>query len=200
VVVGGSAAGPKTAAKARRMDQHAEITIIQKAPDLSMASCGYPYYVGGVFDDRNQLLCTPTGVVRDPGFFLNAKGITAITETEVIGIDRAKKQVHCRKLADGSTFEVPYDKLVLATGAEPIMPPVPGADLEGITTLQSMRDADFLVDEFDRVDCGVDTTLEIECPECFATQEVDLPFDRTFFMPGRERTARRRDRSTSFPG
>ena len=64
----------------------------------------------------------------------------------------------------------------------------------------TMRDADFLVDEFDRVDCGVDTTIEIECPECFATQEVDLPFDRTFFMPGRERTARRRDRSTSFPG
>ncbi|MCA9558905.1 MAG: hypothetical protein KC583_10115, partial [Myxococcales bacterium] len=64
----------------------------------------------------------------------------------------------------------------------------------------TMRDADFLVDEFDRVDCGVDTTIEIECPECFAAQEVDLPFDRTFFMPGRERTARRRDRSTSFPG
>lgn len=63
----------------------------------------------------------------------------------------------------------------------------------------SMRDADFLVDEFDRVDCGVDTTIEIECQECFATQEVDLPFDRTFFMPGKERAARRRDRSTSFP-
>ncbi len=63
----------------------------------------------------------------------------------------------------------------------------------------TMRDADFLVDEFDRVDCGVDTAIEIECPECFATQDVDLPFDRTFFMPGKERTARRRDRSTSFP-
>ena len=62
-----------------------------------------------------------------------------------------------------------------------------------------MRDADFLVDEFDRVDCGVDTAIEIECPECFATQDVELPFDRTFFMPGKERTARRRDRSTSFP-
>ena len=64
----------------------------------------------------------------------------------------------------------------------------------------TMRDADFLVDEFDRVDCGVDTTIEIECPECFATQEVELPFDRSFFMPGKERTARRRDRSTSFLG
>ena len=64
----------------------------------------------------------------------------------------------------------------------------------------TMRDADFLVDEFDRVDCGVDTTIEIECPECFAAQEIDLPFDRSFFMPGRERMARRRDRSSSFLG
>ena len=63
----------------------------------------------------------------------------------------------------------------------------------------SMRDADFLVDEFDRVDCGVDTAIEVECPECFAVQEVELPFDRTFFMPGRERAARRRARGSSFP-
>ena len=63
----------------------------------------------------------------------------------------------------------------------------------------SMRDADFLVDEFDRVDCGVDTTIEIECPECFARQDVQLPFDQTFFMPGKGRTARRRDRSVSSP-
>jgi hypothetical protein len=61
----------------------------------------------------------------------------------------------------------------------------------------SMRDADFLVDEFDRVDCGVETTIEVECPECFAAQDVELPFDRTFFMPGRGRTARRRERTSS---
>ena len=64
----------------------------------------------------------------------------------------------------------------------------------------SMRDADFLVDEFDRVDCGVDTAIEVECPECFSVQEVELPFDRAFFLPGKARTARRRDRSSSFPG
>ncbi|MCD6499546.1 MAG: hypothetical protein J7M25_14735 [Deltaproteobacteria bacterium] len=64
----------------------------------------------------------------------------------------------------------------------------------------TMRDADFLVDEFDRVDCGVDTAIEIECPECFASQEIDLPFERTFFMPGRERAARRRDLGSSFLG
>jgi hypothetical protein len=63
----------------------------------------------------------------------------------------------------------------------------------------SMRDADFLVDEFDRVDCGVETSIEIECPECFARQDVQLPFDQTFFMPAKGRTARRRDRTESSP-
>ena len=144
VVIGGSAAGPKAAAKARRMDQHAEITIIQKAPDLSMASCGYPYYVGGTFDDRNQLICTPTGVVRNPAFFMNAKGITALTGTEATAIDPAGHVVTCRNLESGIEQEIAYDKLVIATGATPITPPVPGTDLEGITTLQSMRDADYL--------------------------------------------------------
>ena len=144
VVIGGSAAGPKAAAKAKRMDQNAEVTIIQDGPDFSMASCGYPYYVGGFFDDRNELICTPTGVVRDAKFYLKAKGITAIPNTRVLAIDRASKKVMCRNNEDASEFEMDYDKLVIATGAKPIIPPVQGADLEGITTLQSMRDADYL--------------------------------------------------------
>ena len=144
IVVGGSAAGPKAAARARRLDEHADITIIQKAPDLSMASCGYPYYVGGFFDDRNMLLCTPTGVVRSPAFYLKAKGIKARTETEVVAIDRAGKTVTAKDLRTGEHETLPYDKLILSTGALPRMPPIPGIDLEGVTTLQSMQDADFL--------------------------------------------------------
>lgn len=144
IVIGGSAAGPKAAAKARRLDENADITIIQKAPDLSMASCGYPYYVGGFFDDRNMLLCTPTGVVRDPKFYLNAKGIVARTETEALKIDRQKKTVLVKDLKSGKDESVPYDRLVICTGAVPKRPPIPGADLAGITTLQSMQDADFL--------------------------------------------------------
>jgi hypothetical protein len=69
------------------------------------------------------------------------------------------------------------------------------AFLEDLT----LRDADFLVDEFDRVDCGVDTTIEVECPECREVQDVDLPFDSAFFLPGKERTARRKARSASSP-
>jgi NADPH-dependent 2,4-dienoyl-CoA reductase/sulfur reductase-like enzyme/rhodanese-related sulfurtransferase len=144
VVIGGSAAGPKAAARARRMDENAEIIIIQKDPDLSMASCGYPYYVGGVFDDRNMLLATPTGVTRDPKFYINAKGIVAKTQTEAIQIDRQGKTVMCRNLVTNETEVIGYDKLVLATGSTPKYPPVPGVELSGITTLQSMQDADYL--------------------------------------------------------
>ncbi len=144
IVIGGSAAGPKAAAKARRLDEQAEIIIIQKAPDLSMASCGYPYYVGGFFDDRNMLLSTPTGVVRDPKFYLNAKGIIARTETEATKIDRKAKTVTVKDLKTGLEETLSYDRLIITTGSLPRKPPVPGADLKGITTLQSMQDADFL--------------------------------------------------------
>ena len=144
IVVGGSASGPKAAARARRLDYEADITIIQKAHDLSMASCGYPYYVGGFFDDRNQLLCTPTGVIRDPVYYMKAKNINAVTDTEVISIDRKAKTVRAKDLQSGNESDYPYDKLILSMGAHPRMPPVPGIELEGITTLQSMPDADFL--------------------------------------------------------
>jgi NADPH-dependent 2,4-dienoyl-CoA reductase/sulfur reductase-like enzyme/rhodanese-related sulfurtransferase len=144
LVVGGSAAGPKAAAKARRIDNNAEITILQKDGDLSMASCGYPYYVGGFFDDRNQLICTPTGVVRNPQFYLNAKDIAAKVNTEVTAIDRTGRTVSFRNTVTGETGEMAYDKLILATGSVPRMPPIQGVELEGITTLQSMKDADFL--------------------------------------------------------
>jgi len=144
VVIGGSAAGPKAASRARRLDEDAEVCLIQKSADLSMASCGYPYYVGGFFDDRNQLLCSPAGVVRDSRFFWNAKKIETHVNTEVVSIDRVNKTINFNNLLTGETGTMLYDKLVLATGATPRRPPVPGIDLQGVTTLQSMGDADYL--------------------------------------------------------
>jgi len=144
VVIGGSAAGPKEASRARRMDENAQITIIQKSKELSMASCGYPYYVGGFFDDRDQLLCSPAGVVRDSRYFWNAKRIETKVECEVTSIDPKKREVVYTSLEDGAENRILYDKLVIATGATPRMPSVPGVELDGITTLQSMHDADFL--------------------------------------------------------
>jgi NADPH-dependent 2,4-dienoyl-CoA reductase/sulfur reductase-like enzyme/rhodanese-related sulfurtransferase len=144
VVIGGSAAGPKAASRARRIDENAEITIFQKASDLSMASCGYPYYVGGFFDDRDQLLCSPAGVVRDSKFFWNAKKITTRVNTEVTAIDRKIKVIEFTDLKTGESGVAEYDKLIIATGATPRKPPVPGIELDGVTTLQSIQDADFL--------------------------------------------------------
>ncbi|MCK9276182.1 MAG: FAD-dependent oxidoreductase [Syntrophales bacterium] len=144
IVVGGSAAGPKAAAKARRIDNDAEVIVLQKDPDLSMASCGYPYYVGGYFDDRNMLLATPTGITRNPQFYLNAKDIDARVNSEVTYIDRKNHRLNYRDIPAGTTHTLEYDKLILAVGATPRMPPVPGIGLEGITTLHSMKDADFL--------------------------------------------------------
>lgn len=144
IVIGGSAAGPKAASRARRIDEHADITIIQKSADLSMASCGYPYYIGGFFDDRAQLLCSPAGVVRDTNFFWNAKKIVTKVNTEVTKINVEEKTVSFTDLQTGEKGTLPYDKLVIATGATPRKPPIPGIDLEGISTLQSMPDADFL--------------------------------------------------------
>ncbi|MBN1627934.1 MAG: FAD-dependent oxidoreductase [Deltaproteobacteria bacterium] len=144
IVIGGSAAGPKIAARARRMDEFTDITIFQKANDLSMASCGYPYYVGGFFDDRNKLICTPTGVIRDPGFYWNAKAIVVKNNTEVTRIVRGEKLVEFKNNLTGETGTAEYDKLVIATGASANMPPVKGIELNGVTTLQSMQDADYL--------------------------------------------------------
>ena len=144
VVVGGSAAGAKAAAKARRLDEFAEITLIQKTAELSMASCGYPYYIGGVFNDRRELLCSPAGVVRDTAFFAKAKAIEALVETEVVAIDRAAKLVRCRRVKTGEEFSRPYDTLILCTGAKARRLPVPGHDLAGVTTLLTMADTDYL--------------------------------------------------------
>ncbi len=144
LVIGGSASGPKAAAGAGRLNEEAELTLIQKATHFSIASCGYPYYVGGFFNDRNQLICTPTGVVRDPQFFMNAKYIRARNRTEAVKINRKNKTVDVKDLKTGKTETLSYDKLILATGATPRMPPIPGTDLKGITTLQSMPDADYL--------------------------------------------------------
>ncbi|QGY39085.1 pyridine nucleotide-disulfide oxidoreductase [Pseudodesulfovibrio cashew] len=144
IVVGGSAAGPKAAARAKRLDESADVTLLQKAPELSMASCGYPYYIGGNFDERSALLATPTGVVRDEAFFAAAKGVKARVNTEVTAIDRDNKTVAFTNSATGESGTLPYDKLVLCTGATPRRPPIPGIDLEGVRGLSEMRDADKL--------------------------------------------------------
>jgi len=144
IIIGGSAAGPKSAAKARRLDPNAEIIILQKDEDLSMASCGYPYYIGGVFDNRNQLLSTPTGVIRDSKFYLNVKDIIARVKTEVTSINSQEQTLDLKNIETGETDTLKYDKCIICTGSTPNIPPIPGIELDGITTLHTMKNADYL--------------------------------------------------------
>lgn len=143
IVIGGSASGPKSAAKARRVDQNAEIILFEKGANLSMASCGYPYYVGDIFSNRNLLIGTALGV-RDPGYFLSSKNIDARVNTAVTGINTAKKEIYTKDEISGLTGVERYDSCVICTGSRPNFPPIPGIKLKGITTLQSMKDADYL--------------------------------------------------------
>lgn len=144
LIVGGVAAGPKAAARARRLDPDASITILQRSNDLSMASCGYPYYIGGAFDEREKLLSTPVGTVRTPAFFEKAKGVEARVGTEVTAIDPDGHTVTVQAVEGGAEETLAYDKLILATGAEPVTPPIPGVELDGISTLWSLEDTDYL--------------------------------------------------------
>ncbi|NLS77694.1 MAG: FAD-dependent oxidoreductase [Chloroflexi bacterium] len=142
VVIGGVAAGPKAAARARRLDPTAEITIVEKDELLSYAGCGLPYYISGMVQDRRQLMTTPVGVMRDPTFFAKVKGIKVLNRTMATTIDRKAKEVEVRNVDTGATQRLPYDKLIIATGAEPVEPPIPGKELENVLQLKRVEDAD----------------------------------------------------------
>jgi NADPH-dependent 2,4-dienoyl-CoA reductase/sulfur reductase-like enzyme/rhodanese-related sulfurtransferase len=142
VVVGGVAAGPKAAARARRLDPHADITIVEKDSILSYAGCGLPYYISGMVEDRRDLMATGIGVLRDPAFFAKVKNIKALTLTEATAIHRQEHELEVRDLKSGEVGRLPYDKLILATGADPISPPIPGADLGRVLRLKQLEDAD----------------------------------------------------------
>jgi NADPH-dependent 2,4-dienoyl-CoA reductase/sulfur reductase-like enzyme/rhodanese-related sulfurtransferase len=141
VVIGGVAAGLKAAAKARRTDPAAEITVVEKGKLISYGACGLPYYVAGDVQDISQLMTTPAGAVRNQAFFKNVKDITVLTETLATGIDRAVKEVTVKDLAGGGEKKLPYDKLVIATGAVPVKPPLPGIELANVYQLWHPDDA-----------------------------------------------------------
>ena len=142
VIVGGVAAGPKVASKIIRLCQDAEVTIIEQGRLLSYAGCGLPYYVSGVVKDQKDLMSTPVGTVRDPVFFQNVKNVRVFNQTEATEIDRAGRRLRVRDLVRGEESWLDYDKLVLAIGARPVVPPIPGTDLDNVFTLQGVHDAE----------------------------------------------------------
>ncbi len=141
VIIGGVAAGPKVASKVVRLMPDAEVTIIEKGEFLSYAGCGLPYYVSGVVKEQAELMSTPVGVVRDPVFFQKVKNVRVINQTEATKVDRSGKRVQVRG-RDGKESWLDYDKLVLATGGVPVVPPLPNVKLEGIFTLHGVHDAE----------------------------------------------------------
>jgi NADPH-dependent 2,4-dienoyl-CoA reductase/sulfur reductase-like enzyme/rhodanese-related sulfurtransferase len=141
VIVGGVAAGPKTAARLRRLNPEADITLIERGKVLSYAGCGMPYFVGGDVPEWKKLTDTPAGVVRDGVFFQTVKGIKVLDRTLAQSIDRKNKTVTTVHVETGEQQTLPYDKLVLATGGSPINLPVEGTNLNNVFRLWQAEDA-----------------------------------------------------------
>ncbi len=142
VVIGAVACGPKAACRAKRLDPSLEITLIDKDDLISYGGCGIPYYVSGDIPDENHLRETSFHMLRDEYFFENAKAIDRVlTRTLATEIDRRRKAVRVKRLDSGAEEEIPYDKLVLATGATPFVPPIPGRELSGVFTVSDLHKA-----------------------------------------------------------
>lgn len=142
IIIGAVALGPKVACRLRRLDAQAEITLLDRDTLISYGGCGIPYYVGGDIQDLEELYSTSAHIKRDQHFFSSCKGVAVRTEVEATAIDRIHKQVSIRDLKTGKEENLPYDKLVLATGATPIKPPIPGCDLARVFTLANLHEAE----------------------------------------------------------
>ena len=136
LVIGGVAAGTKAASKARREDPSMEITIITEETYISYAGCGLAYYIGGVVENREALFA------RSPEVFREKYTISILTRYRAERINTYDRVVHATDLTSGSKLTIPYDRLLLATGAEPIIPALEGVNLQGIFPLHTIPDAD----------------------------------------------------------
>ena len=135
MIVGGVAAGTKAASRARRVDPEAEITVYQEEPEPSISECGLPYLLSGVVKRREDL------VARTPEQFAE-KGVEVMVRHRVEKIDPENKKLTVRGLEGGEVFEDSYDRLIIATGARAVLPPISGADLDGVFTLRFLTDSD----------------------------------------------------------
>jgi len=131
IVVGGVAAGMSAAAKAKRVDRRMEVVVYEKSPYISYAACGMPYFIAGdVADYRSLLARTPEQMAK--------QGVEVYVRHEVTAIDPDARMVTVRDLEEEREFTQGYDRLVIATGARPVRPPLPGSDLEGVFVLRSL--------------------------------------------------------------
>ena len=145
VVVGGVAGGASVAARARRLDESAEIVVLERGEYVSFANCGLPYHIGGVIADRSRLL------LQTPESLRESLDIDVRIGQDVVGLDRAAQTVTVREVATGREYTESYDALALCQGADPLQLPLPGIDLPGIHTLRNVADMDAIKSRLDEV-------------------------------------------------
>jgi NADPH-dependent 2,4-dienoyl-CoA reductase/sulfur reductase-like enzyme/rhodanese-related sulfurtransferase len=143
VIVGGVAAGASTGARLRRLDESAEIVVLERDHYVSFANCGLPYHIGGTIPDRDSLL------LQTPESLGKSLALDVRTGQEVLRIDCDAKEVEVRDLVRGRTYQESYDTLVLCLGAVPIRPPIPGADDPGVDVLRNIPDMDRIIARLD---------------------------------------------------
>ena len=173
VIVGGVAAGASAATKARREDELAEIILVEKGPYVSYANCGLPYYVSGEIGDRGKLLVTT------PQVFEKRFNVKVLLRNEAVGINLHQRTLEVRDLEKSQTIELPYDALILAPGAAPIVPPFPGKDAPNFFQLRNVPDADGLYELLSvrkpkRALVVGGGFIGLECAEAFARRGLEV--------------------------
>ncbi len=136
LIIGGVAGGATAAARARRLNEHAEIVIFERGEHISFANCGLPYYIGGVIEKRANLLITTSKA------FTARYSVDVRINSEVLAIDKDEKTILVRDINSGNQYTESYDKIILAPGAEPVRPPIPGINLDGVFHLRDIPDSD----------------------------------------------------------
>jgi len=142
VIIGAVALGPKAACRFKRLEPGSCVTMIDRDALVSYGGCGIPYYISGDVSDLKELRTTSFKLVRDEAFFRDCKDIRVLTRTEAVSIDRAAKKVLARDLETGREEAIPYDKLVIGTGAAPRRLNIPGEDLPGVHPVANLHDAE----------------------------------------------------------
>ena len=136
IIIGGVAGGATAAARARRLDEQAQIIIFERGEHISFANCGLPYYIGGVIKERNDLLVTT------PEAFKKRYNVDIRVFSEVLVIDRKNREVEVKNTVTGEVYREGFDKIILSPGAEPVKPPIKGIDLEKLFNLRNIPDSD----------------------------------------------------------
>ncbi|AWG43080.1 CoA-disulfide reductase [Candidatus Borreliella tachyglossi] len=143
IIIGGTAAGTSAAAKAKRINKELNITIYEKTTTTSFGACGLPYFIGGFFDEPKNM------IARTPVEFEN-NGISVYTEHEVLAVDIKNNTLTIKNLKTGTIFNDTYDKLMIATGGNPIIPPISNIKLNNFYTLRTMQDGKEIREQFEK--------------------------------------------------